>query len=117
MDRIAQKVKHLNLRRSRVRSKISGTKERPRLSVHISINHVQAQLIDDQSSTTLAYASSVGAKMNGTLSEKAALVGTEIAKKALKLQIKRVVFDRGGKLYHGRIQALAEAARSQGLEF
>jgi large subunit ribosomal protein L18 len=117
MDRLSAKAKHLQLRKNRIRSVIHGTKDHPRLSIHISLNHVQAQIIDDDSSTTLAYASSVGSKSTGTLTAKAAAVGTEIAKKALNKKIKRVVFDRGSKLYHGRVKALADAAREQGLEF
>ena len=117
MDRLSEKVKHLQLRKNRTRSNIRGTKETPRLSVHISLSHVQAQIIDDDSATTLVYASSIGQKSTGTLTDKAIQVGTDIAKKALNMKIKRVVFDRGSKLYHGRVQALAEAARKQGLEF
>ena len=117
MDRLSHSVQNLKLRRNRVRSKIHGTKERPRLVVHISNYHVQAQIIDDDNSQTLAYVSSVGRKLNGNMTEKAATIGKEIAKKALNAKIKTVVFDRGGKLYHGRIKALADAARGEGLEF
>jgi len=104
-------------RRNRVRSKIHGTKDRPRLSVHISNNHISAQLIDDNNSTTLVYVSSVGSKISGTLTEKAIVVGHEVAKKAKAAKIKYCIFDRGEKLYHGRIKALADAAREEGLEF
>lgn len=117
MDRLSHKVKTLKLRENRVRSKIHGTKERPRLSVNISNNHVQAQIIDDDNHATLVYVSTVGRKTSGTMTEKAASVGKDIAKKALNAKIKSVVFDRGGKLYHGRVKALADAARAEGLEF
>ncbi|MEX0934666.1 MAG: 50S ribosomal protein L18 [Candidatus Saccharimonadales bacterium] len=102
---------------------IYGTAERPRLSVSISNRQVTAQVIDDDSGKTLAYSTSLtdGAKAKTkaktTMSDKAALVGSNIAKKALKLDIKQVVFDRGTKLYHGRVKALADAARKEGLEF
>lgn len=105
-------------RQSRIRSKISGTAERPRLSVYVSNLHVTAQLIDDTSSKTLAYVSTVGQKtLKGSMTEKAAWVGEEIAKQAKSHKVKAVVFDRGGKLYHGRVAALADAARKAGLEF
>ena len=110
---------HNRLQRShRVRATVYGTAERPRLSVHISNLHVTAQLIDDNAKTTIAYVSTVGAKTaTGTLTEKAAWVGTEIAKKAKAKKLSQVVFDRGAKLYHGRVKALADAARNAGLEF
>jgi len=105
-------------RAHRVRATVYGTAERPRLSVHISNLHVTAQLVDDDAKVTLAYATTIGAKTaSGTLTEKAAWVGTEIAKKAKAKKVTRVVFDRGAKLYHGRIKALADAARNAGLEF
>ena len=117
MDRLTHKTNSMQMRKKRVRAAISGTKERPRLSVHISINHVSAQVINDSTSSTLIYVTSVGRKMNGTMSEKAAAIGSELAKKAKTAGINRVVFDRGSKLYHGRVKALAEAARAGGLEF
>ncbi len=104
-------------RAKRTRAKIHGTKEQPRLSVFISNRHIVAQIIDDDKGTTLAYATTVGSKMSGTMKEKAALVGTELAKKAKTAKIKKVVFDRGSKLYAGRMSALADAARKEGLEF
>ena len=104
-------------RAKRTRAKIHGTSERPRLSVHFSNLHITAQVIDDDKKTTLAYATTVGAKMTGTKTEKAALIGTEIAKKAKAAKVSKVVFDRGSKLYAGRMNALAEAARKEGLEF
>ena len=117
MDSLNHKISLSNRRRNRVRSKLNGSKERPRLSVRISLSHVYAQLIDDQTSTTLIYASTVGRKVEGSLSERAAVVGKELAKQAQKKGIKKVVFDRGSKLYHGRVKALADAAREGGLEF
>ena len=104
-------------RANRTRAKIHGTAERPRLSVHISNKHITAQIIDDDKSTTLAYATTVGSKAKGNKTELAAQVGQEIAKKAQKAKIKAVVFDRGSKLYAGRMSALADAARKEGLEF
>ncbi len=104
-------------RAKRTRAKIHGTAERPRLSVHISNQHITAQIINDDKSTTLAYATTVGSKLAGTKTEKAAAIGKEIAEKAKKAKIKTVVFDRGAKLYAGRLSALADAARKEGLEF
>ena len=104
-------------RAKRTRAKIHGTAERPRLSVHISNLHITAQVIDDDQGKTLAYATTVGEKLTGTKTEKAAVIGKEIAEKAKKAGVKQVVFDRGAKLYAGRMSALAEAARKEGLEF
>ncbi len=104
-------------RAKRTRAKIHGTAERPRLSVYFSNQHIVAQLIDDDKKVTLAYATTVGSNMTGTKTEKAAKIGTEIAKKAKSAKIKTVVFDRGAKLYAGRMSALADAARKEGLEF
>lgn len=104
-------------RAKRTRAKIHGTAERPRLSVHISNMHITAQIVDDDNSKTLAYATTVGSKLSGTKTEKAAEIGKEIAAKAKKANIKTVVFDRGAKLYAGRMAALADAARKEGLEF
>lgn len=104
-------------RAKRTRAKIHGTAERPRLSVHISNKHITAQLIDDDKKVTLAYATTVGGKSSGNKTELATKIGTEIAKNAKKAGIKTVVFDRGAKLYAGRMSALAEAARKEGLEF
>lgn len=115
---LAHKLHNRAQRKSRIRSVVSGTATRPRLSVYISNTHVSAQLIDDTSHRTLAYVTSVGQKaVKGTMSEKATWVGQEIASRAKAAKIKTVVFDRNGKLYHGRIAALAEAARNAGLEF
>lgn len=118
MNNLYHKLHNRLQRHNRVRSVVSGTAERPRLSVHVSNTHVTAQLIDDTASRTLAYASTVGAKkIAGTMTERAVWVGSEIAKKAKAAKVKTVVFDRGSKLYHGRVQALADAARKEGLEF
>ena len=104
-------------RAKRTRAKIHGTAERPRLTVHFSNLHIVAQVIDDDKKTTLVYATTVGSKMTGTKIEKAAKIGEEIAKKAKAKKISKVVFDRGSKLYAGRMSALADAARKEGLEF
>ncbi len=104
-------------RAKRTRAKIHGTAERPRLSVNVSNMHIIAQLIDDDSGKTLAYATTIGGKLSGTKTEKAAAIGKEIAAKAKKAKINSVVFDRGAKLYASRMSALAEAARKEGLEF
>ena len=105
-------------RHDRIRSKINGTAECPRLSVFRSNTQIFAQIIDDVKGVTLASSSSVELKIkNGGNVEGAKEVGKDIAAKAKKLKIKNVVFDRGGYLYHGRVQALAEAARENGLEF
>ena len=104
-------------RANRTRAKIHGTADRPRLSVNISNMHVIAQIIDEDKGATLAYATTVGSKQKGSKSELAAFVGAEIAKKAKKAKISKVVFDRGSRLYAGRMKALADAARKEGLEF
>ena len=104
-------------RAKRTRAKIHGTAERPRLSVHFSNQHIIAQIIDDDKKVTLAYATTVGAKATGNKVEKAAKIGEEIAKKAKAAKIKTVAFDRGSRIYAGRMSALADAARKQGLEF
>ena len=106
---------------TRIREKISGTTQRPRLNVYRSLNHIYTQLIDDSKGVTLVSASSAGKKGEekpyGGNVEAAKLVGKLIAEKAQEKGIKKVVFDRGGYLYHGRVKALAEAAREAGLEF
>ena len=104
-------------RAKRTRAKIHGTAERPRLSVHFSNQHVTAQIIDDDKKTTLCYATTVGTKLTGSKTEKAEKIGAEIAKKAKSAKISKVVFDRGSKLYAGRMSALADSARKEGLEF
>lgn len=115
--KLSKKEKRL-IRHKRIRAKIKGTSERPRLSVYISNIHVYAQIINDEIGHTLVSASSLELK-NEKLSgmEKAKRVGELIAKRALEKNIKKVVFDRGGFKYTGRIKALAESARNSGLEF
>lgn len=114
---LSKKLKNKLLRKGRVRSTISGSSERPRLSVNISNSHVSAQLIDDVKGHTIAATTTVGSKLSGTMTEKAEQIGTEIAKKAKKAKITSVVFDRNGRAYAGRLHALADAARKEGLEF
>lgn len=105
-------------RHARVRRKISGTPECPRLNVFRSNAHIHAQIIDDVNGVTLVSASSVEMKLeNGGNIAAATAVGKEIAERAIAKEIKNVVFDRGGYIYHGRVKALAEAAREAGLEF
>ena len=105
-------------RHARVRAKISGTADCPRLSVYRSNKNIHAQIIDDVNGVTLVAASSVDMKLaNGGNIEAATQVGTEIAKRAIAKNIENVVFDRGGYIYHGRVKALAEAAREAGLKF
>ena len=123
------KIKTKNDRRVRIqlrqRKRISGTKARPRLSVFRSVTHIYAQVIDDLSGQTLVSASTVDAALKGKLEKGvrggnlkgAEAVGTAIAERSIEKGIKRVVFDRSGFLYHGRILAVADAARKAGLEF
>ena len=102
----------------RIREKLSGTTERPRLNVYRSLNHIYAQVIDDQKGETLVSASSMQLKLKtGGNIAAAKEIGKAVAEAAVKQGIKKVVFDRGGYLYHGRIKALADAAREAGLEF
>jgi large subunit ribosomal protein L18 len=117
MTEMTKKLLNRALRAARVRAKVTGTAERPRLTVTISNKHVSAQLVDDVASKTLAAATTVGTKQTGSMSEQAAIVGTDIAKKAKKLKITSVVFDRNGRQYAKRLAALADAARQEGLEF
>ncbi len=104
-------------RHKRVRKNISGTESRPRLNVFRSNKEIYVQVIDDEKQITLASSSSKILKVNGSNIEGAKAVGKDIAEKCQKLKIKNVVFDRGGYLYHGRVEALAESARANGLEF
>jgi len=109
----------------RQRKRLRGTKERPRLSVFRSVTHIYAQVIDDMSGETLVSASTVDPKLKGSFDKAvkggnvagAAAIGTAIAERSIEKGIKRVVFDRSGFLYHGRIRAVADAARKAGLEF
>ena len=114
-DTRGQRIK----RHNRVRGKISGTAERPRLCVFRSENHIYAQIIDDVAGNTLVSASSVEKEFtgNGGNCEAAKKIGATVAERALQKGIEEVVFDRGGYIYHGRVQALAEGAREGGLQF
>lgn len=116
-----KRMSHLR-RRRRVRQKVSGTGDRPRLSVFRSLKHIYAQLIDDELGVTLAEASTLSPELkeagtNGSNVGAAQRVGALIAQKAKQQEIEVAIFDRGGHLYHGRIRALAEAAREEGLKF
>ncbi len=109
-------------RQLRVRGKISGSQERPRLNVFRSLSGIYAQLIDDGAGHTLASASSIDAELRGELkgknkTEQARLVGAAVAKRAIAKGVKKIVLDRGGFRYAGRVKALAEGARKEGLEF
>ena len=117
---VATKNEAARLRRkARIRGKVSGSSDRPRLSVFRSTNHIYAQVIDDEGAVTLAAASTVrkGNPAEGSKTDQAKAVGEAIAKACLAKGIEQVAFDRNGFLYHGRIKALAEAARSAGLQF
>ena len=109
-------------RKLRVRGNVSGTPERPRLTIFRSLNHMYAQVVDDVAGTTLAHASTLSkdvkpAADEANKSDAATKVGEAIAKQLLAKGVKKVVFDRNGYMYHGRVKALAEAARKAGLEF
>jgi len=122
MIKTANKKEKTQKRHKTIRIKLSGTTEAPRLAVYRSTKHIYAQLIDDVKGVTIASASSVDKELKTKLShggniDAAKAVGEAIAKKALKAKVKDVVFDRGGFLYHGRIAALADAAREAGLNF
>lgn len=117
MNRLQSKISTSLRRKARIRKSVIGTTERPRLAVFVSNLHISAQIIDDSKSQTLAAATTVGKKITGTMTQKAESIGQEIAKKAKSKKITKVVFDRNGKKYHGRIEALAQAARKEGLEF
>ena len=109
-------------RHTRVRERVSGTAQRPRLAVFRSLNHIYAQIIDDQAGRTLVAASDLEAELRKSRDGKkkgevAALVGAAVARKAKEKRITTVIFDRGGFKYHGRVKALAEAARQSGLVF
>lgn len=109
-------------RKARVRGKITGIAERPRLTISKSLRNITAQIIDDEKMITLAAVStqskSIGEKVKGkTKTDAAAVIGEEIAKRALEKGVKKITFDRNRNIYHGRVKALAEAARKAGLEF
>ena len=119
MDRAKQRVEARGRIRERIRRKVTGSNERPRLAVFRSLKHIYAQVIDDATGKTIVSASSrdKDSSTKGANAAAAKAVGALIAKKAQDKGIKRVVFDRGGYLYHGNIKALADAARENGLEF
>ncbi|MDP1710121.1 MAG: 50S ribosomal protein L18 [bacterium] len=124
MKHVTVKQKRYDQRKRRVRAKISGTEARPRLSVYRSLKHIYAQIIDDEKGVTLVAASDLSAKgknlpagRQGKKSDAAALVGEDLAKKALTKKIKKVAFDKGASRFHGRVKALAEGARKGGLDF
>jgi len=111
-----------NRRHARLRAKVKGTNSRPRLCVFRSLNHIYAQVIDDSQGHTLISASTLDPEIKGETDNKvktsqAELVGSMVAKRALSKGIKQVIFDRGGYKYHGRVKAVAEAARQEGLKF
>ena len=117
MADLQKKLLNRRLRKNRVRAIVNGTADRPRLTVFISNKHVSAQIIDDTKGITIVSATTVGTKLAGSMTELAAKVGSDIAKKAKKAKINAVVFDRNGRQYAGRLSALADAARKEGLEF
>ncbi|MDB5162945.1 MAG: rplR [Candidatus Saccharibacteria bacterium] len=117
MTALEKKVLNRTLRAARVRAKVTGTTERPRLTVTISNKHVSAQVIDDSKQHTVVAATTIGTKQTGSLAEQAEFVGSEIGKKALKAKVTTVVFDRNGRQYAKRLAALADAARKEGLVF
>jgi large subunit ribosomal protein L18 len=119
MDRAKERVEARGRIKTRIRRKVSGTSERPRLAVFRSLKHIYAQVIDDAAGKTLASASTrdKDSSTKGANAAAAKALGALIAKKAVDKGIKRVVFDRGGYQYHGNIKALADAARENGLEF
>ena len=116
MDKNKVKAEKRKRRHRKVRAKVIGTAKRPRLCIFKSNKYIYTQIIDDEKQKTLASASSLKMKANGLL-EKAEKIGEEIAKKAKDLKIKKVVFDRGGYIFTGRVKAFAESARKGGLEF
>ena len=120
MTQVASRGAARRKRHERIRLHLAGTQDRPRLAVFRSLNHIYAQVIDDASGKTLAAASTVEKELKGskqTKSEEAAVVGKLVAERAKAAGVERVVFDRAGFRYHGRIKSLADAAREAGLEF
>lgn len=117
MQKLQIKAKRYAERKTRVRAKVSGTSDRPRFSVFRSNAHIYGQLIDDTKGKTLVAFSDVGMKEKENKVALAAKVGEELAKKAVAKKIKKVVFDRNGFKFHGRVKALADGARKGGLEF
>jgi len=122
MDRLKAKHAGLARRRTRVRGKVSGTQQRPRLCVTRTNMHIYAQVIDDISGETIAAASSIDKELRATLksgsnADSAKAVGEAVGRKAIEKGVTEVVFDRSGRLYHGRVKSLADGARSAGLKF
>jgi large subunit ribosomal protein L18 len=122
MDTAKEKREARQRRHVRVRAKVKGTAERPRLAVYRSLEHIYAQVIDDVAGHTLVSASTIDAEIKKAIAgkrktEEAKIVGQFIAARAKKAGISRVVFDRGGHMYHGRVKALADGAREAGLDF
>lgn len=117
MSKKSHKALLLERRKKRVRKDVIGTAERPRLSVRRSLRHIYAQVIDDGTGRTLAEASSVSLKISGATAKAAEQVGAALAERAKEQSVQQVRFDRAGRLYHGRLKALADAARKGGLEF
>ncbi len=121
--KVRTKLQSRNRRRKHIRKKVRGTPERPRLAIFRSLKHIHAQIYDDISQRSLVQVSDLSPEIRDkikpktTKEEKSTLVGELVARKALDQDIKKVVFDRGGYQYHGRVKALAEAARKAGLEF
>lgn len=118
MNRLDHKRDNKIIRKNRVRSTVKGTPERPRLTVYISNRHVSAQIIDDTVGKTLVSSTTVQNKSaKGSITELSTLIGADIAKKAVKTKVTKVVFDRNGRAYQQRLNAFATAARENGLEF
>jgi large subunit ribosomal protein L18 len=122
MDKAKEKKLARQRRHARVRRRVHGTSERPRLTVFRSLKHIHAQVIDDTQGHTLVAASTLDAEVRGQLADKdksaqAAVVGEVLARRALEAGVERIVFDRSGYKYHGRVKSLADAARKAGLEF
>lgn len=117
MKRLKAKKINRERRVNRIRSVVYGTPKKPRLIVSVSNYNVSAQIVDDTAGKTVVAVTTSGTKQSGSMTEKAAWVGTEIAAKAKSGKIKHVSFDRRGKKYHGRVRSLADAARKGGLEF
>ncbi len=118
MSRLADKRSGLALRKQRIQERVKGTAAKPRMSVFVSNKHISVQIIDDSIDKTLVAATTdLKTAPKGSMSEKAKWLGGEVAKKAKIIKITEVVFDRNGKLFHGRVKELADAARQEGLEF
>ena len=117
MAKTNERERLLARRKRSIRKRVTGNAEKPRLRVNRTLKHIYAQIIDDTTGTTLAAASSVALKINGANIEAAKAVGKTIGEQATRKSIGIVCFDRGGRLYHGRVKALADAAREAGLKF